>query len=419
MNNDRDTGPDDSSFVIGQALSGRHLLDSPMETSSYQGSPRYTGTDVSGYSPRPMPRAPLRRMDHRGMSERFATPERPQTPAQPDLQPRPAAAPLVRQAPAIADIDADDDDDDINSNGLISRAGCPRGWLISEAELEAASPNWAPVSKTSKSTPKPTATSSRSSPPARPRTPPTPPSSTSPAAPGAAEGGCGAGAHAGRMAGAISACILRSLDHQHDPLHRLKDRPMPETKAPRPPGEGGTPAKRREGEGARQPAKPALQPPLPQPKAPPSRPSIDDGEQHPLHPPDRSQRHSGNQKPPAAPPAEASPGKHRRTIRRLIETTRVIAESAAVRELSSTGNRPRNPHTGNPSSSAATGKTARHSPGFIRCRLSTTTRCTNHGCQIRPLMPSQDGGSGPSQAPCQTFMIVSSVLSPIWTGGRI
>jgi hypothetical protein len=136
MNNDRDTGPDDSSFVIGQALSGRHLLDSPMETSSYQGSPRYTGTDVSGYSPRPMPRAPLRRMDHRGMSERFATPERPQTQAQPDPQPRPAAAPLVRQAPAIADIDADDDDDDLNSNGLISRAGCPRGWLISEAELD-------------------------------------------------------------------------------------------------------------------------------------------------------------------------------------------------------------------------------------------------------------------------------------------
>ena len=79
----------------------------------------------------------------------------------------------------------------------------------------------------------------------------------------------------------------------------------------------------------------------------------------------------------------------------------VIAESAAVRELSSTGNRPRNPHIGNPNSSAATGKTARHCPGFIRCRLSTTTRCTNHGCQIRPLMPSQDGGSGPSQAPCQ------------------
>jgi hypothetical protein len=148
MNNDRDTGPDDNSFIIGQALSGRHLLDSPMETSSYQGSPRYNGADVNGYSPRPMPRAPLRRMDQRGMSERFATPERPQTQtqAQPQapLQPQPAAidrrtaaaAPLVRQAPAIADFDADDDDDDLNSNGLISRAGCPRGWLISEAELE-------------------------------------------------------------------------------------------------------------------------------------------------------------------------------------------------------------------------------------------------------------------------------------------
>lgn len=141
MNNDRDTAPDDSSFIIGQALTGRHLLDSPMETSSYQGSPRYNGADSNGYSPRPMPRAPLRRMDHRGMSERFAAPERPQT--QPQVQPQPAAidrrtaaAPLVRQAPAIADFDADDDDDDLNSNGLISRAGCPRGWLISEAELE-------------------------------------------------------------------------------------------------------------------------------------------------------------------------------------------------------------------------------------------------------------------------------------------
>lgn len=144
MNNDRDTGPDDSSFVIGQALSGRHLLDSPMEASSYQGSPRYNGTDTHGYSPRPMPRAPLRRQDQRGMSERFTTPERPQALPQAQTKPQPAAidrrsvaaAPLVRQAPAVADIDGDDDDDDLNSNGLISRAGCPRGWLISEAELE-------------------------------------------------------------------------------------------------------------------------------------------------------------------------------------------------------------------------------------------------------------------------------------------
>ena len=100
MNNDHDTGPDDNSFVIGQALSGRHLLDSPMEASSYQGSARFNGTARQRLlqHPRPMPRAPLRRMDHRGMSERFATPERPQPPAESDVQPRPAAAPLVRQA---------------------------------------------------------------------------------------------------------------------------------------------------------------------------------------------------------------------------------------------------------------------------------------------------------------------------------
>ena len=47
-----------------------------------------------------------------------------------------AAAPPVKQAPAVIESDNDDDDDDINSNGLVSRAGCPRGWLITEAELE-------------------------------------------------------------------------------------------------------------------------------------------------------------------------------------------------------------------------------------------------------------------------------------------
>ena len=70
MNNDRDTGPDDSSFIIGQALSGRHLLDSPMETSSYQGASRYNGGESQGYAPRPLPRPPMRRMDHRGMPDR-------------------------------------------------------------------------------------------------------------------------------------------------------------------------------------------------------------------------------------------------------------------------------------------------------------------------------------------------------------
>jgi hypothetical protein len=144
MNNDHDAGTDDNSFVIGQALSGRHLLDSPMEASAYQGAARFNGGDTHGYptTPRPLARPPLRRMDHRAMSERFAAPERPQP--EPQSQPQPpvierrtvAAAPPVKQAPVVIESDNDDDEDDINSNGLASRAGCPRGWLISEAELE-------------------------------------------------------------------------------------------------------------------------------------------------------------------------------------------------------------------------------------------------------------------------------------------
>jgi hypothetical protein len=144
MNNDHDTRTDNSSFVIGQALSGRHLLDSPLDASSYQGAGRFNGADdPHSYSntPRPLSRPPLRRMDHRGMSERFAAPERPQ-PQQPQPQPAVierrtvAAAPPVKHAPAVIENDNDDDDDDINSNGLVSRSGCPRGWLITEAELE-------------------------------------------------------------------------------------------------------------------------------------------------------------------------------------------------------------------------------------------------------------------------------------------
>jgi hypothetical protein len=135
MNNDHDAGTDENSFVIGQALSGRHLLDSPMEASGYQGAARFNGTsDTQGYTaPRPLSRPALRRMDHRSMSERFGTPERPQSPA---IERRTAAAaPSAKQAADVIDSD-DDDDDDINSNGLTSRAGCPRGWLITEAELE-------------------------------------------------------------------------------------------------------------------------------------------------------------------------------------------------------------------------------------------------------------------------------------------
>jgi hypothetical protein len=136
MNNDHDTGTDDNSFVIGQALSGRHLLDSPMEASSYQGAARYNGAgDTQGYTaPRPPLRPALRRMDHRSMSERFAAPEHPQAAV---IERRTvASAPPAKQAPAVIDSDNDDDDDDLNSNGMVSRAGCPRGWLITEAELE-------------------------------------------------------------------------------------------------------------------------------------------------------------------------------------------------------------------------------------------------------------------------------------------
>jgi hypothetical protein len=137
MNNDRDTGNDDSSFVIGQALSGRHLLDSPQEASSYHGAMRFSGAgdthDYAGAS-RSLPRPPLRRVDHRSMSERFSAPERPQS--QPPAVKRSTAALPVTQSLAVIDTDHDDDDDDINSNGLVSRTGCPRGWLITEAELE-------------------------------------------------------------------------------------------------------------------------------------------------------------------------------------------------------------------------------------------------------------------------------------------
>jgi hypothetical protein len=141
MNNDHDTGTEDNSFVIGQALSGRHLLDSPLEASSYQGAARFNVADTHSYSnsPRTLPRPPLRRMDHRGMSERFAAPERPQPqPEPPAIERRTVAAPPppVKQTAAVIDNNSDDDDDDINSNGLVSRAGCPRGWLITEAELE-------------------------------------------------------------------------------------------------------------------------------------------------------------------------------------------------------------------------------------------------------------------------------------------
>jgi hypothetical protein len=127
MNNDSNTGNDDNAFMIGQALSGRHLLDSPLEASSFQDSTRFS-------TPRSLPRPPMRRAESRGMAER--PPASPQFP-QPVLDQRAvAAAPVRAPQREIDDEDDSDDLDDLNSNGLVSRAGCPRGWLISEAELE-------------------------------------------------------------------------------------------------------------------------------------------------------------------------------------------------------------------------------------------------------------------------------------------
>ena len=140
MNNDHNTGNDDNAFMIGQALSGRHLLDSPLEASSFQGSTRFNGDGASrGHSgaPRPLPRPPIRRTESRGMAERPSAPESPQFP-QPVIDRRAVAAAAPVRTPQ-REIDAEDDSDELddpNSNGLVSRAGCPRGWLISEAELE-------------------------------------------------------------------------------------------------------------------------------------------------------------------------------------------------------------------------------------------------------------------------------------------
>jgi hypothetical protein len=136
MNNDHNTGNDDNAFMIGQALSGRHLLDSPLEASPFQGSTRFNGDGASrGHSntPRPLPRPPMRRMESRGMAERPPVSELPQ----PVIEQRAvAAAPVKAPQPEFDGEDDGDDLDDLNSNGLASRAGCPRGWLISEAELE-------------------------------------------------------------------------------------------------------------------------------------------------------------------------------------------------------------------------------------------------------------------------------------------
>ena len=122
MNNDQNTGNDNGSFMIGQALSGRYLLDSPLDASSYQGSPRFNdGSDIRSYSKTP---CQLSRPPMRGMAERPpAAPVRPEpviercavAPA-----PTPAAAPAPVKA-AQPEIDVEDDGDD--SNGLVSRAG--------------------------------------------------------------------------------------------------------------------------------------------------------------------------------------------------------------------------------------------------------------------------------------------------------
>jgi hypothetical protein len=71
------------------------------------------------------------------MAERPSASESPQFP-QPVIDRRAVAAAAPVRTPQ-REIDAEDDSDELddpNSNGLVSRAGCPRGWLISEAELE-------------------------------------------------------------------------------------------------------------------------------------------------------------------------------------------------------------------------------------------------------------------------------------------
>ncbi|WP_157619556.1 hypothetical protein [Skermanella stibiiresistens] len=168
MNDDQNSGKDDAPQLLGQALTGRHLLDTPGPTGGSPGSPRFDGDTYPRVSRPPPPRRPNRRIDprgldqrgvdprgldqkgldrqgleraspdqrdsdQRGMADRFSSLDRPHAiPDQTAVERLAAAASAIQ---ADNDADFDDDNDDLNSNGLISRSGCPRGWLISEAEL--------------------------------------------------------------------------------------------------------------------------------------------------------------------------------------------------------------------------------------------------------------------------------------------
>ncbi|UEM19660.1 hypothetical protein JL100_021570 [Skermanella mucosa] len=135
MKDDQNSGNDNGPYLLGQALSGRHLLDSPGSSSGIDnaGARRPDG-DTYLRSSRPLPRRPNRRIDPRGLGDRPTAPDRPAGIPDRTAAERISAAASAMQADNDFDLD-DDDSDDLNSNGLISRSGCPRGWLISEAEL--------------------------------------------------------------------------------------------------------------------------------------------------------------------------------------------------------------------------------------------------------------------------------------------
>ena len=135
MKDDQNSGKDNGSYLLGQALSGRHLLDSPGPSSGIDnGGVRRPAGDTYLRGPRPLPRRPNRRIDPRGLGDRPTVTDRPVGVPDRTAAERISAAASAMQADNDFDLD-DDDSDDLNSNGLVSRSGCPRGWLISEAEL--------------------------------------------------------------------------------------------------------------------------------------------------------------------------------------------------------------------------------------------------------------------------------------------
>jgi hypothetical protein len=125
MKSDRVSGKEDVGGQLGKALPGRHLLDGP----SHGGDTAYQVRDW--HNAAPVPRSfPLRPRT----PPPLRTGNRPCAPAT-------APEPVSRAVPTVAEEvepiggETDDNDHD-DSAGLVSRNGCPRGWLISEAELE-------------------------------------------------------------------------------------------------------------------------------------------------------------------------------------------------------------------------------------------------------------------------------------------